>query len=216
MKFRTKGFTLIELLVVIAIIAILAALLLPSLNMARDQAKLIKCTSNMKQIMNAFTMYLDDSQQYMPGTTTNFDGHTVSSLYTLLPYLGAGSKWGAVKMEALRCPSNIHNEPETGEKFGYAIVARSNFRTTQCRYPAQVPVFFDNDFIYGSNPLGRTSYWWCYGLFVERRHLRKYVNFGCLDGHAEKRTEKETKLSSATVSDRFYAIWTYPHKALWQ
>jgi prepilin-type N-terminal cleavage/methylation domain-containing protein/prepilin-type processing-associated H-X9-DG protein len=61
-----KGFTLIELLVVIAIIAILAAILFPVFVRAKASAKVSKCLSNLKQIGNAISMYVDDSNGRFP------------------------------------------------------------------------------------------------------------------------------------------------------
>ena len=63
---RIKSFTLIELLVVIAIIAILAALLLPTLHHAKETAQRIACLSNVKQIMLGLRVYADDNKEYLP------------------------------------------------------------------------------------------------------------------------------------------------------
>jgi len=69
MKQKDKGFTLIELLVVIAIIAILAGMLLPALNQAKEKAKQADCTSKLSQIGKAFFQYAMSYDDYYPTTT---------------------------------------------------------------------------------------------------------------------------------------------------
>ena len=65
-QMKKHGFTLIELLVVIAIIAILAALLLPALAMAKTKAQGIGCLNNHRQLMVAWRMYVEDNDSWLP------------------------------------------------------------------------------------------------------------------------------------------------------
>lgn len=69
-KMNSHRFTLIELMITIAIIAILAAMLLPALNKARDRAKGIKCTNNLKQCGLAYALYANDYNDFFPANNT--------------------------------------------------------------------------------------------------------------------------------------------------
>jgi prepilin-type N-terminal cleavage/methylation domain-containing protein/prepilin-type processing-associated H-X9-DG protein len=110
---RRAGFTLIEMLIVVAIVALLAALLLPSLNRAREHARRVQCASNLRQVSLATIMYANQNRGVFPGVgrwphqahdwvywgrVAPFDALDESGI---APYLGR-----PVTAAVLRCPSD--------------------------------------------------------------------------------------------------------------
>ena len=105
MKKQQKSFTLIELLVVIAIIAILAAILLPALNSARERGRSASCLSSLKQYGNALALYHDDYNDFFVPAKGGGAGGDRLDFY-LAPYVyGRNSLSGLKASEVPTCPT---------------------------------------------------------------------------------------------------------------
>lgn len=136
---QIRGFTLVELLVVIAIIGILIALLLPAVQAAREAARRMQCSNNLKQLSLALHTYHDayktfpagNSRFCRPGTTTAWNGYT--PLLPLMPFYeqqalydaattgpragidpGSGEIWGDRNITAIICPSESNASTTLG------------------------------------------------------------------------------------------------------
>ena len=140
-----KRFTLIELLVVIAIIALLAAMLLPALAKARQKARNIGCSSNLKQIMLASKLYTDEYEGWII-TSTRGGGAGQGFYSTLYPYIyGSSPSTGYTSnnndYQIFKCPA---------ESVGFSGTITEGFKYSHYGHNAI-------GFGYQSNPTGTSG-----------------------------------------------------------
>ena len=110
-KVKPAGFTLIELLVVIAIIAILAAILLPALNSARERGRSAACINNLGQVVKAATLYADDNDGYFVHGRTYAEWIPTSNGHCILSnYIGGPSYQ---ELLAMNNTNRVKNLPES-------------------------------------------------------------------------------------------------------
>ncbi len=108
----TRAFTMIELLVVIAIIAVLAAMLLPALNRAKESGRRASCVNNMRQIMIMVAMYAGDNDGYLPPQNDGTPG-TVDWSGRLLYLVN--------NPNVFHCPSDKNQRVYVGTARSYAV-----------------------------------------------------------------------------------------------
>ena len=150
MKTQAKTFTLIELLVVIAIIAILAAMLLPALQSARDRAQSSRCINNLKQMGTISQTYLDDHRSFWPvGNRNNdkvkdADGFYILN-YTYHLYKGKYLPKGVMNntdAPFARCnmiPITSNTSVKFPQVYGSQYVHNTKFTGTLCGYYTNMP-----------------------------------------------------------------------------
>ena len=226
-----KKFTLIELLVVIAIIAILASMLLPALNQAREKAKSIKCAGNQKQFGTAVSMYSGDYEDWLPIESPSQAAANDCKQWRkeLSPYV-CGSPVDSTTDSKLRtgvfaCPSFENAQTATTYDGGYAwsyvylgsypgnAAGRDRIKVQHVKQPSSTIMIADTaDVARGASSnqdvarLYRPSNW--SGSQVGTRHSAA-INATWVDGHVS--LEKKAKLmAGGNDQDGVFRIdWYY-------
>lgn len=200
---RKTGFTLIELLVVISIIALLISILLPALAKARESARTITCSSNLRQVGLASAMYNEDHEGYfvpLYGGVVQFGGSV--GLGSMLwygwldkPYLGWDGRDGHARFNTVfSCPSDPNNATQpwfdrtykstaanwANQSIGYSQVFFNSsgyyhFRIQDVKRPSGVLAFGDSNTATQPATPGQAPVWIAYNN-VNNRVGNRHAN----------------------------------------